>query len=249
LRLHRGVERLHTLTELAFVGLGLGALTERRRYAIDRAYYDRERMYHTAQYNEQGLWPWEQKVMDLYFTGCSSIVVASAGGGREVIALCRRGVVVTGFECHSQLAQSANVLLRRHTLDAVVHESARDECAALGGPFASALIGWSGYTLIRGRARRIRFLRGVRALVPRGAPVLLSFMTRGVARRFEVAARIANASRHLLGGEPSEAGDYLVPNFVHFFTRDEIECEVSEGGFQLAFYSATPYGHAVAHAV
>ncbi|MEW5918004.1 MAG: SAM-dependent methyltransferase [Gemmatimonadota bacterium] len=249
LAVERAVARMQAALSVSFVGLSLGALTERRRYAIDRVYYDRERMYHTARYNEQGLFEWERQAVDKYFGGCRSIVVASAGGGREVIALRRMGLEAVGFECHADLAVFANSLLERLGLNAIVHTAARDQCPALGVSCDGAILGWGGYMLIRSRARREHFLRGIRRLLPLDAPLLLSFMVRPRSRRFALAAKVGNVCRFAFRGNRVEVGDYLVPNYVHFFTRAEIEQELESAGFRLAFYSPTPYGHAVAHAI
>lgn len=248
-RTARMVEQLQTFIGVAFTGVSLGALSDRRRYAIDRVYYDRERMYHTARYNEQGLWDWEQQALKSYFEGCQRLLVPCAGGGREVIALRRMGVDAAAFECHPELAAFANTLLERLGFAPDVRSAARDECPDFATPFTGAVVGWGGYMLIRSRRRRVEFMRRLRSQMIAGAPVLLSFIarTRG-ARRFAATAAVANAARRLLGGEHVEVGDYLVPNFVHFFTRDEIERELNEAGFELAFFSPTPYGHAVGRA-
>lgn len=246
---YRLIEIIQTLVGVTFRGLSLGGLSDRRRYAIDRVYYDRERMYHTARHNEQGLWDWERQAVEKYFSGCHSALVASAGGGREVIALRRMGMVAAGFECHRELAAFANTLLERLGFVPDVRSAARDECPDYPAPFEGAIVGWGGYMLIRSRRRRVAFLRSLRDHMHPGAPVLLSFIARlAGARRFAVAARIANVARYLLGGERVEVGDYLVPNFVHFFTRGEIERELTDAGFELAFFSPTPYGHAVGNA-
>lgn len=244
----RMVEHLQTFIGVAFTGVSLGALSDRRRYAIDRVYYDRERMYHTARWNEQGWFDWEEPVINKYFGDCTQLLVACAGGGREVIALRRMGVDAVGFECHPELAAFADALLERLGFGPDMRLAARDECPNFGTSFTGAVVGWSGYMLIRSRARRVAFLRRLRSQMVGGAPVLLSFVTRSrSARSFAAAAAIANGLRHLLGGERAEVGDFLVPNFVHFFTRDEIERELKEAGFELAFFSPTPYGHAVGH--
>ncbi|NJO96415.1 MAG: hypothetical protein HC764_10650 [Pleurocapsa sp. CRU_1_2] len=48
-----------------------------------------------------------------------------------------------------------------------------------------------------------------------------------------------------MGGELIEPGDTLVPDYVHYFTKDEIEREFKEAGFELIMYSNDEYGHAV----
>jgi hypothetical protein len=40
-------------------------------------------------------------------------------------------------------------------------------------------------------------------------------------------------------------GDALVPEQVHYFTRDEIEAELADGGLDLVDFGAEDYGWAV----
>lgn len=244
---YRLLEQFQSLTTLAFTSLSLATLSDRRRYAIDRVYYDRERMYHTAKYNEQGLWDWERQVVEKHFAECKRVLVASAGGGREVIALRRMGVEAVGFECHPELVAFANILMERLGLAPDIRAAPRDECLDFGTSFSGAIVGWGGYTLIRSRRRRIAFLRQLRSHMNVGAPLLISFVTRSrSARRFAAAAAVANVLRHVLGGEHVETGDFLVPNYVHLFIHEEIVRELNESGFELTFFGIAPYGHAVA---
>src|SRR5687768_11996115 len=75
-----------------FVGTWLGLLDRRALQAADELYYRRVRMYHNDGYNLSGLFAWEADAFDRYFQGCRSLLVTSAGGGREVVALERRGL-------------------------------------------------------------------------------------------------------------------------------------------------------------
>jgi hypothetical protein len=100
--------------------------------------------------------------------------------------------------------------------------------------------------LIQGRAKRIGLLRGMRAQVRAGAPILLSFFVRSAkAKRFLVITAIGNPLRRLLGREKLELGDALEPEYVHYSTREEIANELQEAGFTLEHYSQEQYGHAV----
>jgi hypothetical protein len=54
--------------------------------------------------------------------------------------------------------------------------------------------------------------------------------------------------RRLTLRERVEEGDFLEPNFVHYFTQAELRAELEEAGFKLEAFEARPYGHAVARA-
>jgi hypothetical protein len=241
--------RLQALCSVAFTGAWLALLSDRWRFAIDQEYYGGEAMYRSATYNESGLLEWERAAIDAHFRGCRTVLVPAAGGGREVLSLRREGFEVEAFECHPEFVRVANELLQRHGLGQV-SLAPRDTCPAFGRCFDGAIVGWGAYMLIRGRARRVQFLRQLRAQLAPCAPILLSFYAQQTGyRRLWLAARIGNALAWLSRGEPVELGDYLVPNFVHFFTEQELASELCDSGFELAEFRANPYGHAVAHAV
>ena len=229
-----------------FNGFWLGLLPRRVRYSIDAAYYDGHRYYRTDAYNRSGLWPWEQRVIETHFVGCRSLLVAAVGGGREVLALRRLGLDVHGFECHPGLVRFANELLKADGRASEIRLAARDRCPDFGRTYDGIVVGWGAYMLIRGRERRIEFLRQLRKHAEPGAPLLLSFFHRaGGARHYRIAAAIGNALALILRGERVEVGDSLAPNFVHYFTREELDGELRAGGFEPVIYATEEYGHAV----
>jgi hypothetical protein len=232
------------------VGIGLGLLDRRALHAIDELFYGRMRMYHDASYNLSGLFAWESNVIERHFHGCRSVLLTSAGGGREVVALERRGFEVVAFECHPGLVEVGNQLLAQHELTSRIALAPRDECPANAPACDSAIVGWAGYMLIQPRSLRIRFLHQLRSHLPTGAPLLLSFYAREVdARHWRLSAAIANALRRVRGASRAEVGDDLVPNFVHYFSEAEIAAELDAGGFRMIEFSRVVYPHAVAHAI
>lgn len=118
--------------------------------------------------------------------------------------------------------------------------------AAEAGETDAIIVGWGGYMLIAGRARRVAFLREAARRLPAGAPVLVSFF---VVERHDVRLRttacIATPLRRLLRREPVTVGDCLLPNLVHFFTRDELAAELADGGLDLVDFGTEEYGWAV----
>jgi hypothetical protein len=246
---YRALVRLVAGLSACFTGVWLGLLPRRVLYRIDAAYYDGQRYYRTDTYNRSGLRPWEQRAIDTHFVGCRSLLVAAAGGGREVLALQRLGLDVHGFECHPDLAHFANELLKGDGHASDIRLAARDMCPDFGRTYDGLVIGWGAYMLIRGRQRRIEFLRQLRKHAEPGAPVLLSFFHRaGGTGRYRLAAAIGTALALILRGERVEVGDFLAPNFVHYFTREELDGELRAGGFEPVFFATDEYGHAVGRA-
>lgn len=234
LRTHALARRIGPRARAVHDGLWLGLLSRAGLHALDEAYYATGGSYVDDEHNARGLFPWEEAALAEGFEGCRRVAVLGAGGGREVLALHRRGLSVEGFECNPRLVAHAAGFLARAGCPAAVRALARDAAPAPETPYDGVIVGWSAYMLVPGRAHRIAWLRALRAVVRPGGPLLLSFFTReGDGPYFRTVARVANALRRLRRAPPAEPGDALDPNFVHAFTRDEIAAEMAAGGFAL----------------
>jgi hypothetical protein len=217
----------------AWSGLWLGLLPRPALHDIDETMYRRRRNYQGAEHNRRGLFDWEQTAVADYFPPAGRIAVVAAGGGREVLALWRMGFRPEGYECNPALVAAADGLLPVEGCPHRVQPLPRDQAPG-GAGFDAAILGWSAYSLVAGRESRTELLRGMRRLLTPDGPLLLSFFTRGKDdRRAERVARGAARVRRLLRGAEPELGDDLLPNFVHRFTRDEIEGELTSAGFRL----------------
>jgi hypothetical protein len=245
------------LARACFIGLWLGVLTRASLHAIDEEYYTRtkrgipgEYNFHSTAYNQRGLWDWEEEMLNDYFADCRRLLVIGAGGGREVLALQRLGYQVDGFESHPDLVATANELLRVEGYDPTVRLVPRDQGSITGTIYDGIIIGWGAYMLVNGRKHRIALLRQMRAQTRVQCPILLSFFSRDrTPRIYRISVLVANTIRRALRQELVEVGDWLVPNYVHYFSQDEIVSELSEGGFATVHYNTTGYGHAVGVAV
>jgi hypothetical protein len=233
----RVVRRAYGYVDATAAGVALGVMDRRHLHALDRLYYDRAASYHGEAHNLRGLFPWEEAAVEGWFGGCRSLVVVGAGGGREVLALSRRGFEVDGYECNARLVEVAGALLPAQGCTARVLPLERDAVPPPERRYDGLMAGWSAYMLIPGRAARIRFLRGMAALAEPGAPLLLSFFTRSAdAPRFKRIAAVAGPLRRLRRAEPVDEGDDLTPNYVHRFTEAEVRREMDAGGFDLVRY-------------
>jgi hypothetical protein len=249
-RSYRVLSAFSRVLSAAFVGFWLGVLTRRQLLAIGERHYGRERMYWTEEYNKQGLSVWEERVVERDFSACRTLLVAAAGGGREVLALRRLGYEVHGFEADPGLVRVANGLLEREGMVPDIQQAPWDHCPDIEGTYAGIIVGWGAYMLIRGRGRRIAFLRELRERVTPGAPILLSFYSIPKdTRYFRVIARIGNSLARVLRRDPVQVGDCLAPNYTHFFTKERAESELVAGGFEPVSFEHLEYGHAVGRAV
>lgn len=229
-----------------FSGFWLGVLSREVLQRVDQSYYDNEKMYHDEQYNQSGLSHWEKACVEKYFPGKKSILLIGAGGGREVLALNRMGFEVDGYECNPCLVQYANEFFAKESISARVRMINRDHGPKTSKQYEGIVVGWGAYMLIQGRKHRISFLKELRKNCLPDSPLLLSFFPRRKnTLHFILIPGIGNIFRWLMGKEFIEIGDDAVPDYVHYFTEQEIASELAEAGFQMDFYSTLEYGHAV----
>lgn len=241
------VNRFQLLSVACLNGFWLGIFNQRNLDKIDEIYYRDTKVYYSPEYNAKGLKNWESVQIEKYFSSCQQILVLAAGGGREVFDLQNRGFKVDAFECHEELLAFANSFLKENGLIPCVKHIARSECPTTDKTYDGAIIGWGAYTLIRTKQERLKLLKKLSQQLSPGAPILLSFMVAADNRKvYKIVASIANIFRFLLNRERVDNGDFLAPNFVHFFNREQIETELTETGFKIEFFSEKPYGHAVA---
>jgi len=237
------------LGRACMTGLWLGILSREDLHQIDGEYYDDAIDFASETYIAGGLSRWEELAIDDHFEGAQNVVVLGAGAGRETIALSERGTRVVGFECHPGLREAGNRALEARGWGTVLRPMERDRCPDLDSRYDGIVIGWGTYMLIQGRDHRVRLLSDLRASVPPGTPLLLSFFVRQEReRRFQIAAAIARPLRWLLRRDAIELGDFMSPTYTHHFSEQELRSELAAGGWDLVTFSDRDYGHVVATA-
>lgn len=249
LALHRTLERGYHGARATLAGVGLGLLGREVLHQLDAAYHEGTGAYAEPQYNQRGLFAWEKRAIERHFTNCRTLLVTAAGGGREVLALESLGFHVQGYECNPNLRAVGDRLLAARGSARRLLPVERDLAPPAGPePYHGAMVGWGSYTLIRGRATRVAFLRALgQQLRPQG-PLLISFWMRGerLPRSLAWTHQLAQLLAPLGSGESVELGDTIAPPFVHYFSAAEIREELTEGGFRVLELSTDDYAHAVA---
>ncbi|RMF96756.1 MAG: class I SAM-dependent methyltransferase [Candidatus Schekmanbacteria bacterium] len=236
--------------QLPFEAFWLGISNKEFLHDIDKYYYDINPTYHSAEYNNQGFFEWEEKAVREHFSECRTILVAGAGAGREMLALIEEGFEVCGFDCNESLVNLAHKNIEEKGYSAKVFLSDRDDTADIDEIFDGIIVGWAVYMHIPERESRVEFLKKIRRNIKTDGPLLLSFFVRkGNPKNFQLLTSMANIIRKLLGKKKIDVGDRLAPNFIHYFTKDEIEKELSCARFSLVEFSAKQYGYAIAKAV
>lgn len=208
---------------------------------------DKSKMWTEETYNKSGLHKWEKEIIGKYFQKAKRLVVIAAGGGREILALYKLGYEVDGFECDPKLVEFADNLLKKENVGAKIEFVARDHGPNNNKIYNGAIIGWGAYMLVCGKKHRISLLKELRAQLPQGAPILLSFFTRPEKTMFlnYLIIIIANTIRSLLQKEGLEIGDNIDRNYRHRFIEQEIAEELKNGKFELIHYGEKGYGHAI----
>ncbi|MFC5577721.1 class I SAM-dependent methyltransferase [Lysobacter niabensis] len=250
--LDRWVIRALTLAEVIHCGFWMGVLRRPTLHQVTALFYARHALFVDADHNASGLYAWERGALDRYFPREGAILVPACGGGRELAALADAGYRTTGFDPEPRLVAEA----RARDWDSTRHpprilHAAADTVPAEVGMHDAAVIGWGAYTHMVGRPARVAFLAALGQCLPPGAPVLLSFWTRGPRdRRLDMAFRLASVVAKLaLNSRRPERGDWLGQNFAHYFNEQDIRDELAAAGFEFLEYAEAPYGHAVARRI
>lgn len=248
--------RVGRLSEALLDGAFLGLMDRDALAALDTWFYARAREavdgvprgYADEEHIRSGLHGWERAALRDAFPAGGRIIVTGAGAGREVLGLIQEGFDPRGYEPNSHLVAAGARLLAHCGHPDRLQTCSRDAFPAQAGRADGIVVGWGSYMLIPGRERRIAFLAGARERLETGAPLLLSFFVRPPGRYLSVVHAVATGVCRLGGRGAPEPGDALSPNFVHYFTREEIVDELSAAGFACRVHRAEPYAHALASA-
>ena len=223
-------------------GFWLGCLGADELNAVTAEHFDRSKYYASSEHNLGGFFGWEKSALDQFFRPGSRILVAGAGGGREVLALRKAGFDAEGFECSVPLVRASEQIFDR--LGETKYVTLCEPDRVPQGPriYDGLVVGWTVYTHIPTKARRVAFLQALSARALPGSPLLISFFARQIGSREDVLVhRTARVCRFLLRGrkEPLEVGDRIsYARFVRWFTSDEVEAEMRAAGFRNAHHGA-----------
>lgn len=240
------VRKAGAAAQVVHQGLWLGLMGRRALTDLTTAQYERWTHYQDPERNREGLYSWEETVVERHFRDTRSFLVASAGGGREMIALASRGVRVDGFDCSRELVASGRELLRSLGIDAELLLADPGEVPDEIGTYDGVWIG-GGYLHIVGTERRQRFLRRLADRLAVGGQLLVPFPRRSPeARRYRYIRTLGNLIRRLrLSRERLETGDVLDRTFDHHFTAEEIARELEGAGLEIVEVSSGVFPHAV----
>jgi len=237
----RWFHRLANLAEALHKGFWLGSLSADDLNAITAKRYGASQHLASTEHVESGFFDWEAPLLERYFRKESRILVAAAGSGREILALRDAGFSADGFECNPSLLAAGKKIFEQLGQSHSVVFCEADMVPSGPQIYDGLIVGWSAYTHIPTRLRRVRFLQALRGRTLPQSPLVMSFFIRNESSRYSALTYRAGAiCRILFRGrkEPLERGDDLeFSHFRHRFTRDEIEAELQAGGFRMLDYS------------
>jgi hypothetical protein len=221
-------------------GFWLGCLSGDDLNTVTAEHFGKSRFYRSTEHNLSGFFNWEAPLLERHIRQGSRILVAAAGAGREILALRKAGFYAEGFECNLPLVSAGQEIFERLGEANHIIPCAADSVPPGPQTYDALIIGWSAYTHIPTKIRRISFLQALRQRAVPGSPLIVSFFTRNEHSPIEnVVYRTGATVRFLLRGrkEPLEPGDHLEwSRYVHRFTRGELEAELRSAGFSVAHY-------------
>jgi SAM-dependent methyltransferase len=228
------------------MAIWLGVLDNRDLNAVTAVGYNHSG-FETKEHNSMGLWEWEEAIVDQIFDNCRTLLVAAAGGGRETIALAKKGFHVTAFDSSDALTSACRTNISRAKVGAVILDAEPDKVPEGLKIYDGLIVGRGAYHHIPGQQTRIRFLQMCRNHLAPGAPIFLDdfHVLKAHSYGSSIVANIARFVRWLRRSPDSiDFGDHLNSvNYYHRFRRDEIEFELNESGFRLGLYAETPWPH------
>jgi hypothetical protein len=158
---HRLFRVLHGGSASLFEGFWMGLLPESVYDAISEKSYGEGKQYTNAFYLDQGFYFWEDLAVRTYFPPGSRVLVAAAGGGRELIALVRSGFQAAGFECSHAMVEAGKHALAERGITAALDWAPPCVAPRMGGQFDALIVGWNGYCYISPRDRRVAFMKSL----------------------------------------------------------------------------------------
>jgi hypothetical protein len=190
-RAYKRFDRLRARAALSFGSDAFHAAYHDAAYGGDAAYRADSSTFRTA------LFDWEERAIDRTFPKApATILIGAAGGGREALALARRGYHVVAFEPNRRLVASLvqtigadtkiEVLCGRYE-DLPVLSTPEDASIDLRVKtrFDAAIFGWASFSHLSSDAARVEALRQVAALT--NGPMLVSCFPRADVSRAESA--------------------------------------------------------------
>jgi len=237
----RCLERINTFNQhiINFIhavqtGFWLGVMGEKSLDYSDDLTYNSTKFYREDKYNLSGLYEWEKPMIQKHFIKAKNIMVIAAGGGREVVALAKMGYEVDGYECNTNLVDYATGLLTKNGIKSTIKYLPRNRVPDEIKKYDGIIIGWGAYSFMTGSKTRLAFLSDLYPFLNKGASLMISFLyTKKRTRSDKIISKVSNFFRFFTGREKTESGDRLIPDYMHYFTEEEIKAELTRCNYKI----------------
>ena len=241
------LKKLTNFLDAAFSGFWLGVMSEKSLDYSDELYYKRNKSYTNDKYNLSGLFEWEKTIIEKHFSHAKNILLIAAGGGREALALSRLGFEVDSYECNPGLIEYGNGFLQRNGVEKKIKYLTRNTVPDEVKKYDGIIIGWGAFSHISGNRKRLSFLKALYQFMHNETPLMISFLwTSKRDRRDKIIKSFSDFFRTFSRKEKTEPGDKLEPDFIHYFTEEEIKNELIQSKFRIIDYYSTDYGCIIA---
>ena len=195
---------------------------------------------------EDELFAWEKHLIEEYFPAPPArILIGGAGGGREAFSLAEQGYEIMAFDIAKVLVKSMQQRIGSLPIKAF-HGAYEDlwgeskngselPSSKELGVFDAFIIGWGSFSHLLDEHDRLQLLRTAKSLVPKGAPILLSFLP-----------AVNTTGKHLQNPEkarevmktaaPTRPHDFQARmGFIHRFHENEILSLFEEAELELCY--------------
>jgi len=205
-----------------------------------------------------GLFDWESELLAHPIVPHNGrVLLGGAGGGREMVALCKLGYEVVAFEPAAELVRAGASAVEALSGATIALASYSDFVSAVRGEgnalstvvtshYDMLILGWGSISHLMKDADRVAILHAMRSVAP-NAPLLVSFDEPAVLEKPGGALdRTRRILRRLFAviGVPGRVrgGDRFVAwaGFFHESTAAEMEALARDAGYQVAFMGTRP---------
>lgn len=243
----RFLKRLTDFLDAFSSGFWLGVMSEKSLDYSGELSYNLNKSYTDDKYNQSGLFEWEKPIINKHFSNAKTILLIAAGGGREAFALSKMGFEVDAYECNTSLIEFGNAFLQKNNVNVKIKYLPKNSVPGEVKKYDGIIVGWGAYSLIDGTKKRLSFLKRLHPFLNKSTPVMISYLwMRERGRRDKIIKGVSNFFRIFGKRDKTEPGDRLEPDFIHFFTEEEIKSEIAQSKFMIIDYITSDYGCIVA---
>ncbi|MBI2479651.1 MAG: hypothetical protein HYV60_13775 [Planctomycetia bacterium] len=247
-------QKLAAWIEALQSGIFMGLVDDETFQSFDTYPFDETNSLDVATETERGLETWERRIVCEHLADAKSVLVAAAGGGRELVGLSELGYATTGVEYGRELCEATRRELTMRGSRAAIQGDERFAVPRGATPYDAAFVARKFLSHVHDRKCRIELLANIRQTLRPNATLVLGFYTRDRdTLAFRLQAGLANLLRRLRGQREFlvEVGDHIDPQsplYHHHYVWEEVCDELREAGFTPVEHETTWFGWCVARA-